>query len=211
MTRRNDRRPYRRAAPSREPIPSLLVVCEGKASEPQYIEQFRVAVGSHLVQIIVVPGAGTPKAVVETAVERMRSARKLAKKRSDAFIAYDEVWCVFDVDEHPLLADALQQARDNGIRVALSNPCFELWLFLHFADQFAFVDRKSILRAVKTHCKDYDKNIDYAEFADRYDDAVARAVRLRRARISAGDERGNPSTDVDLLTERIREFGKRGR
>ena len=28
-------------------------------------------------------------------------------------------------------------ARDNGIRVAISNPCFELWLVLHYAQQTA--------------------------------------------------------------------------
>jgi hypothetical protein len=49
----------------------------------------------------------------------------------------DEVWCVFDVDEHPKLAEARDQANANGIQLAVSNPCFELWLLLHFQEHRA--------------------------------------------------------------------------
>ena len=28
----------------------------------------------------------------------------------------------------------------NGIRLAISNPCFELWLILHFQDHTAWLD-----------------------------------------------------------------------
>jgi hypothetical protein len=43
----------------------------------------------------------------------------------------DEFWCVFDVEwprNHPGLLEAVQQAQANGIYLAISNPCFELWL-----------------------------------------------------------------------------------
>ncbi|MGH3940412.1 MAG: RloB family protein, partial [Pseudonocardiaceae bacterium] len=52
-------------------------------------------------------------------------------------------WCVFDVEwpkNHPNLKQAIQLARDHNIRLAISNPCFELWLILHFEDQTAFLN-----------------------------------------------------------------------
>jgi hypothetical protein len=52
----------------------------------------------------------------------------------------DMFWLVCDCD-HWVEADhirnltrVLQQCRQKGIQVALSNPCFDLWLLLHFAD-----------------------------------------------------------------------------
>ncbi|MFL6141746.1 MAG: RloB family protein [Labedaea sp.] len=38
---------------------------------------------------------------------------------------FDEIWCVVDVDQFDLAA-ATSLARDRGIRLAVSNPCFEV-------------------------------------------------------------------------------------
>lgn len=43
----------------------------------------------------------------------------------------DEVWAVVDQDQHSTLKDALALARREGVKVALSKPCFEVWLLLH--------------------------------------------------------------------------------
>ncbi|MFT7647504.1 MAG: hypothetical protein ACI8Y4_002253 [Candidatus Poriferisodalaceae bacterium] len=59
---------------------------------------------------------------------------------------FDEIWCVFDTDEHPNLEQAVAEAADSNIRTARSNPCFELWLVLHVADQTAHVHRHAIQR-----------------------------------------------------------------
>lgn len=53
----------------------------------------------------------------------------------------DTFWLVCDCD-HWIepgghirnLTQVLQECRQKGIEVAISNPCFELWLYLHFAD-----------------------------------------------------------------------------
>lgn len=47
---------------------------------------------------------------------------------------------------HPGLTDAIEQARQNGIWLAISNPCFELWLVLHFQDQSAWLDSDGACR-----------------------------------------------------------------
>jgi hypothetical protein len=52
----------------------------------------------------------------------------------------DTFWVVCDCDHWvgtnhiKNLTHVLQQCRQKGIQVALSNPCFDLWLLLHFAE-----------------------------------------------------------------------------
>lgn len=75
---------------------------------------------------------GVPKTVVELAVKLKKESEGQARRRRDVNLRYDHIWCVFDIDEHPFVPEARQQARDNRIDVAVSNPCFELWLLLHF-------------------------------------------------------------------------------
>ena len=60
----------------------------------------------------------------------------------------------FDVDEHPGISDAKQMARASGIKLAISNPCFELWLLLHFREQPGPQNRHRIQHILKTHVRD---------------------------------------------------------
>lgn len=78
--------------------------------------------------------------------ENGQSAPKYVVERLDAFRAEfdlkedDQLWYCGDVDhwasgKHlPNLQRVMQHCAQNGYRVALSNPCFELWLLLHFTD-----------------------------------------------------------------------------
>ncbi|MDO5287754.1 MAG: RloB family protein, partial [Actinomycetia bacterium] len=53
----------------------------------------------------------------------------------------DEYWCVFDVEApkpHGDLRKALEGAKGGRIRLAVSNPCFELWLLLHHGSQASY-------------------------------------------------------------------------
>ena len=59
---------------------------------------------------------------------------------------FDEIWCVFDTDAHENLPHAIEEARQSGIAVAVSNPCFELWLVLHVREQTAYIDRHDVQR-----------------------------------------------------------------
>jgi hypothetical protein len=67
--------------------------------------------------------AGVPLTVVGRARDRRDMAERAASRAGDEFLRYDEVWCVFDVDEHPHVADARAIAMAAGLRLAMSNPC----------------------------------------------------------------------------------------
>lgn len=201
----------RRRLPSLDPRPRILVLCEGQVTEPQYLDALRREQENRLVDVEIDDEGGAPKTLVERAAIRKKNSEEEARHAHDENLKYDEVWCVFDVDEHPKLPDAKQQARDNGIKLAISNPCFELWLLLHFCEQHAHIERKAVAALLKNHIPGYRKYAPFEALRDGYTEAVKRAQQLDKQHSDVDTQDGNPSTNVYRLTERIREYGKNGR
>lgn len=211
MARGRDDRSLQRRGPVREPLPRILIVCEGKVTERQYIDGFRVAQGITTVRVEVVSPGGDPQALVERAIGIRDASRREARRARDANLAYDEAWCVIDVDQHARLETARRLAHDAGIQLAVSNPCFELWLLLHFADYRAHVNADRAMNLLRKHLDGYDKHLRYADLAPGYEAAVRRARILEAQHREHDAPGGNPSTDVHLLTEHIRQFGRSSR
>lgn len=202
-----DRDSLRRRRPTREVKRRILIVCEGEVTEPRYFNDLRNQTRS-LVDLRIEHG-GTPKSVVERAVQLKETAEKDAKRQKDENLKYDVAWCVFDVDEHPFLAEARQQARDNGINAAVSNPCFELWALLHFQDQTAHIDRHQVQRLCRRYMPRYEKQLPTEVLLDKYDDAVRRSTQLEEWHQTRGTNGDNPSTGVYELTNVILKEGQR--
>jgi hypothetical protein len=204
MARRNDGLQRRRHF--REVNRRILIVCEGVVTERHYFNDLRIQAKS-LVDLKIESG-GTPKTLVERAVGFKKTAEKAAKRGKDENLKYDATWCVFDVDEHPFLAEAQQQARDNDIKVAVSNPCFELWALLHFQDQRRHIERHEVQRLCRHYIPRYDKRLPCETLMAEYHEAVRRSVELEQwhhTRNTAGE---NPSTGVHRLTEEIIKEGQ---
>lgn len=117
--RRNEPMLVRREA-VREDIPKILIVCEGRNTEPSYFEQFKLATAE-----IVVFGEGN------NTISLVHHAEKLSAKGD-----YAQIWCVFDRDSFPAehFNNAINKALSLGFEVAYSNQAFEYWLILHFDD-----------------------------------------------------------------------------
>ncbi len=118
-------------------------------------------------------------------------------------MAYDAVWCVFDVDDHPQVADARQMARANGIELAISNPCFALWLLLHFRESPGMQPRDTMRRMLSRHVPGYDKRVEFTVYAEGYPQAVKRAEQMDKKAEEDGDSGRNPTTGVYRLTREI--------
>ena len=203
MSKRNrSRRPARRESVL-EPKPTILVLSEGLATEPDYLNGFVQYAKNSRVSVEVVGGAGVPRTIVESAKDRKKENEKQARREGDDNVRYDQVWCVFDIDNHPNIPDAKQMARDNGIELAISNPCVEIWLWLHFADQPGMRDRHELVGMLKKYLPSYDKHVRFDDFKDGYSDAVRRAIRLEEDAQRAKEEHRNPSTGFWRLTEKI--------
>src|SRR5580658_7113157 len=192
----------RRRGPRRQPKPRFLIVCEGTVTEPRYFTDVQ-HIERSLIDLEIEPG-GTPKTLVERAAGLKRAANVKARKLKDDNQRYEEVWCVFDIDEHPLIPEAKDQARANGIELAISNPCFELWALLHFQDQRAHIERGNLHRQCATHLPGYEKRLNYETLRSKYPDALKRAQDLDKMHDSRGTPGANPSTTVYKLVERIK-------
>lgn len=112
--------------------PTILIVCEGKNTEPSYFNKFRVSSAS----IRTVGEGYNTVSLVERA--KYLSEKKWFKRKG---VQFDQVWCVFDADtdpEHPKQSEkfneAIVLAESYNFHVAYSNQAFEYWLILHFED-----------------------------------------------------------------------------
>ena len=181
----------RRRPASRAPRTRLLVVCGAKRTEPDYLTGLVRAARNPATVVKVVVRARDPKDVVGY-------ARKYRESAADDF---DQVWCVLDVDEFSFV-DALAGARKDGTHLAISNPCFELWLLLHHAEVNVSLDGAAdVVTRLKRCVPGYDKAaLCFADFAPGVPDAVRRAQILASGDTELGP---NPSTGVWRLVELI--------
>ena len=90
------RESLKRKAPSREPKPRILVICEGTVTEPRYLEDYSKDQKNGLVEVEAIGLGYDPKSLVDEAAERRDLAEKEAEKQEDDFLKYDDVWCVFE-------------------------------------------------------------------------------------------------------------------
>ncbi len=206
--RRNRSRRAARRTPWRNPKPLILCVCEGEVTEPEYLHAFTAQHRNPRVQVVIDPGGGVPRTLVEKAKQRKHAAETEARRKQDDNLAFDEVWCVHDIDDHPRLDEARVMARDNGIKLAVSSPSFELWLVLHFRDSPGAQHRDRMVAILRKFLPSYDKHVEFGCLADGYSDAVARARRLDRVANDDGESGRNPTTGVWRLTESIKGIGR---
>jgi RloB-like protein len=118
----------------------LMLFVEGSETEPGYFSHwYRLHRDRVVLKIAPHRNVTTPYELVEMAIQQRAADIKDAKRgKGDTF---DEYWCVFDVDNHPHLEEALALADTEDINIALSNPCIELWLIIHFKSQTAYIER----------------------------------------------------------------------
>lgn len=177
---------------------------EGEKTEQGYLIHWRRAFRDQVV-VTVDSFHGAPLPLVERAAAAKQS--EASEERRGRGRSHDEVWCVFDRDEHPNVPEALERAAANGIRVALSNPCIELWFILHFGDQTAHLERaeaqsrsKKLLGCDKTLTPNA-----LTELEGRYEDARTRARQLDDKHLGDDSPRhANPSSNLWELVDRIR-------
>jgi hypothetical protein len=123
----------------KEPKQRFLLCCEGAGTEPGYFRSLADFLRNpliELIEIVIAEHESTdPKQIVVQAKGLRASANREARRMRDSNLGYDQVWCVFDRDEHVYFDEAIKQALDNKLSLAVSNPCFELWILIHFQAQ----------------------------------------------------------------------------
>lgn len=195
MSRRQLRGPQRIAKSKRKRVEhkKILVAAEGANTEPQYFEKFAAfmkARAVHVVSLKPVDVGRDPLSVVKEAARR----RDLEIRGGDP---YDEVWCVVDVDEHASLERACIEAKRLGIDMAISSPCFEIWLLWHFQERTSWIDRKTLSRILQTKWGFSGKSLPEGFPYEGYEVALTRAARCEQGRSEHTPP--NPHTSIPCL------------
>jgi hypothetical protein len=198
---------YKRKGPKRPPFDRILVVCEGKKTEPNYLEEIRQRARISNMDLRVIHSKlGTePQQIVESAEREFRQT-----------LAYEKIYVVFDRDDHQTYANAIamSEARDGrhkndqknkvGFEAVVSVPSFELWLLLHFADIQAWLHRDEALARLRTYLPGYEKGSAGVFKATESNLEIATdrgvALKARCARIPGDDA----YTDVHELVATLR-------
>ncbi|NUW37702.1 RloB domain-containing protein [Nonomuraea sp. SMC257] len=183
----------RRRRNTRREKPRILIVTEGENTEPQYFNGLARELRASGVEVfrLQVEGIGRDPGRV---VRRAAAARADAQPDDE----YDHVWCVVDVDEHETLAAALRTAERLGIQVAVSNPCFEIWILWHFIEHRAHIDKKALgekLKRLGMTGKNLPNHFPFAA----YSAAVTRAE--PHGGTGEYEVAGNPSSSVCRLVK----------
>ena len=157
VARRKPRNPSKRKAPKKDPYKRILIVCEGSKTEPFYFEEIRRRYKLSAANVRVANKGSAPVSVVTSAIRLQDKERRLGER-------FDEVFCVFDRDEHPTFNRACEKAEAKKLNLVVSWPCFEFWLLLHFGysrKPYARTGNRSpadeCLRDLKNHLSDYEK------------------------------------------------------
>ena len=126
----------------------------------------------------------------------------------------DERWMLLDTDHYvedshaATFLQAISQARQKGINVAISRPCFDFWLLLHHLDDRsklnAITNAKSVLAELRSTLGEFNKtNLDPKLFPLS---SVIKACRLARdidEQTGGGDRPIGPTSRVYMLWESI--------
>jgi hypothetical protein len=204
VARRRSSGPPTRGRSRLQPRREILLFVEGEKTEEDYFLHWYRLHQRHVI-VTIDKFHGSPIKLVERA-ESIRK-RELYEARRGRGRAHDEIWCVFDIDNHPSVNEAVQRAEGNGIHVAISNPCFELWFILHFEDQNAHINAKQAQARAQAllRCGKALTPAALATLEANFDDAQIRARRLHQKHIGDGSPpHTNPSTQVWKLVGNIR-------
>lgn len=119
----------------KEPYPKFLIVCEDTVSGYHYlvnaVKHFRVSSANFRIV-----GLGQdPLSIVDHAEQNFK------QEEASHHPNFERVFCVFDRDTHATYYNAISKVdainkrigNENPVFSAItSNPCFEIWLILHF-------------------------------------------------------------------------------
>ncbi|MGL4820333.1 MAG: RloB family protein [Bacilli bacterium] len=185
---------YKRRENVKPVKPLILIVCEGKKTEPNYFKSFELA------EVRVIGLGANTVSLVTKAIELKADGE------------YDQVWCVFDRDSFKTgqFYRAIMLAEQNGMQTAYSNEAFELWYVLHFDYLDTAITRVEYQkRLTRLLGKKYQKNDTemYDLLLHHRENALKNAKNLMRKYESGSNpEHNKPSTTVHLLVEELLKF-----
>jgi homoserine dehydrogenase len=186
-------------------IRKILILCEGKNTEPCYFESFPIDKNELEIEVL---GLGrNTDSLVEYAIEKKQEALNKGNR-------YYKIWCVFDRDSFsPQNYNRAFEIvkKHNDIKIAYSNQAFEVWYWLHFdycdsdisRDQYQ-VKLDELLPFKYEKTSECSKKM-YRELENKQSKAIQNAKTLFNKYKDIREARNNPSTTVYELVEELNE------
>jgi hypothetical protein len=155
----------------------FIIATEGRKTEKQYFSLFH----STRIKIEILATGEDNKSDPENVISRLN---EFANKYD--LTDEDSLWLMVDtdrwIDRHKVknFMFVCQEARKKGYHLAISNPCFEVWLYLHFDELIGeFKLCKEIEDKIRAKVGSYNKsNLDLPLYEGKMNDAIARAKAL---------------------------------
>jgi len=206
---------------------SILIVCEGEKTEPNYFRSFPVA--GVKVEVL---GEG------RNTLSLIEKAGKYWKRMTNEGKFYETLWCVMDRDSFPKCnydnsfnkIKALETninkrykkklVKEFKANIAYSNEAFEIWYMLHYEYYNTSISRDRYIRLLSDKMGiSYKKNsqdiYERLEALNLNTDgknglgfALKNAEKLRASISLSEVHRQNPSTTVDLLVKELKRHCK---
>jgi hypothetical protein len=183
---------YKRKGFNRKTHTLFIIASEGEKTEKNYFSFVKDSIDTGTKNIFIefletVNGNSSPQSVL----------RRLNEFKDDySLIEDDQLWIVIDRDKWHLqdISTIARVCRQGRYGFALSNPCFEIWLLLHFLDVSSeTIEEKKALKENKTvnkhrkylgqklleHTGKYSKNQkDYSSYINKIRVAINNAKKL---------------------------------
>ncbi|MDD3813564.1 MAG: RloB family protein [Desulfocapsaceae bacterium] len=147
-----------------------IIATEGAETEPAYFNMFQSKDATIRVKILGSQHASSPKRVLKKA--ELFVARVGLKKS-------DSVWLVLDRDtwQEEELDMVWQGCQKNNFNLAVSNPCFEYWLLLHFEKGSGISSTHTCLEKLAHHLPHFAKgHVEIEKLRPNIRTAIAYAV-----------------------------------
>ena len=104
---------------------AYLIVTDAEKTEKNYFEGIKNIIPDNLkndLQIKIYSNKALSKIIDFAAEERNKDER------------FRDIWLVFDRDEVKNFDKLIEEAKENKMNVAWSNPCFEIWMYAYFGE-----------------------------------------------------------------------------
>lgn len=192
------RRTFQRPFGERRYRRRFIIAVEGALTEPQYFALLDDQDAAIRVKCLESKSNSDPSHVLK----RMKKFLK-----TESLQGTDEAWLVVDRDSWPetTLDELWKWSTEKAHRgFALSNPCFEYWLLLHFEDGSGLSSRSEVITHLKRHFPDYDKAVGRRAILKAKIEAAVSRARGRDVPPCATWPRTFGVTTVYRLVEKIR-------
>lgn len=179
------KRDFRRISNCRDVKKIYVIATEGEKTEPKYFNDLKALYRNPLVHVEVLKrqnSASSPNRVINV-LNKFKSLYELKQA--------DELWILIDKDNwgNRNLSITAAQCRQKKYYLAVSNPCFEVWLLLHLRDISKYGSHKiralsentnrDLEREIRRICGSYNKsNLDSSKFLSTVRIAIRRARKL---------------------------------